>query len=483
MYRTILLLACVLLLSVITPMQAQTVSQEEARTIADNWIQIVIDSKGNWGKSNEASVHSVHEFQFRNRTIGYHCEVYPQGFVIVSLRKELSPVKAYSSLQNLNRESEQGMPLIIKSRMLQIIEHIESRLGLLRNADGGSIAELSRTDYESLWNFIEQYQSGMQIQPLDYTEDYQEGDFLLTSFWHQFDPYNNDCPDLGCTSTANGRALVGCVATAGAQIMKYWAWPPDGEASAPYTDAYDWVNMPDEATVFSSDDEQAAVAELCSEVGEAVGMNYGCDGSGAVTANMVSVYEDHFRYDNSCDVVYYRIDYTDQEWWDMLKGQINMNRPTQYRIDGHSIVCDGWQELTGGLWQYHINYGWQDKGFTTWYDFDDIFNTSVDSEYVVLNIVPEPALGPSLSGVYEKTSYGYRYFDRDASGSAVEFRAGQMLQARPGRIITGTWNGYVKIHGSATDETRLFTNGDPSKGMKVKEGSIQLTDMGSIRIY
>ena len=94
----------------------------------------------------------------------------------------------------------------------------------------------------------------------------------LTSHWHQDSPYNNDCPDLGCTTTSNGRSVVGCVATAGAQIMYYWAWPPYGEGS-PYSDTYDWPNMRDSVTTSSPAAQQAAVAELSHEVGLAVGMS------------------------------------------------------------------------------------------------------------------------------------------------------------------------------------------------------------------
>ena len=62
-----------------------------------------------------------------------------------------------------------------------------------------------------------------------YKPVYTEGDVLLTSHWSQGHPYNSTCPGPwaldDCTAV---RCSVGCVATAGAQIMRYWNWPPSG---------------------------------------------------------------------------------------------------------------------------------------------------------------------------------------------------------------------------------------------------------------
>ena len=44
-------------------------------------------------------------------------------------------------------------------------------------------------------------------------------DPLVTAHWHQSGPYNNLCPFLKGTTN---RAVTGCVATAGAQIIYYY---------------------------------------------------------------------------------------------------------------------------------------------------------------------------------------------------------------------------------------------------------------------
>ena len=53
---------------------------------------------------------------------------------------------------------------------------------------------------------------------------------MIHSTWGQGAPYNSDCP------IHNGqRSLVGCAATAMAQVMRYHQWPSQGKGSYSYT--------------------------------------------------------------------------------------------------------------------------------------------------------------------------------------------------------------------------------------------------------
>jgi hypothetical protein len=60
----------------------------------------------------------------------------------------------------------------------------------------------------------------------------------LTCRWHQDSPYNDDCPNL--TPGQDERTKVCCAATAMAQIMYYWKWPPAGTGSVPTPAPYDF---------------------------------------------------------------------------------------------------------------------------------------------------------------------------------------------------------------------------------------------------
>lgn len=459
---------------------AKVVSKNEALQAANNWITLIINKKGDWGGSDTAVVEDIRELKRMGKTIGYFSEVSPRGFIIVSLRKELAPIKAYSSENDLDPDVNKGMANLIKEKMAQIINEIEQRLGPLDTIRSRDLRNILEINYSSAWDELigsrgektpEVFQSDVGLL------NYQEGDILLTSSWHQSAPYNDQTP-AGATCA---HTLVGCVATAGAQIMRHWNWPPYGVGTT-YNDTYDWPNMLDRATTASSAAERAAVAELNHEVGVAVGMNYGCDASGAYTYDMEGVYENQYRYSTAA-VRRNRNDYTATGWFDRLKLQFNANRPVQYRLVGHSIVGDGWQEIGATpTRQYHMNYGWDD-GHNTWWTLDALYLGGIDEEYIIENIYPAQATGSWISGTYAKQSFPYRYFDRDATGYSATFESGQYLQFLPDITVTNTsaTGGSFRFEGSGTLNTRLFTRGDTSTGVRIYNGAMKVNQNGSIK--
>ncbi len=278
--------------------------------------------------------------------------------------------------------------------------------------------------------------------------------------------------------------------------MRYWGWPPYGVGS-PYNDNYDWANMPDTVTASSPQAQIDAVAELSYEVGIAAGTNY-CDGtgcqSGAFHDDMRDAYRDHFRYCTSVNIVF-RNDFSAVEWFNRMKSDLNVNRPLQYGIPGHSIVVDGWQEIgSPPLRQYHMNYGWAGwvpsdpewAGYTnsnTWYNLDELPGSDLDVEDMIEDIYPAPLLWGSLSGTYVRVAFPYRYFDRDTTGSSATFESGQNLQFLPDITVTctSTTGGSIRFEGSSSLHTWLFTRGDRSQGVRIYNGTIKLNQHGSIK--
>ena len=92
-----ILLASFAALAPVSRVRAELVTKEAARTVANNWINTIIQKKGSWGDANSAFVEEIKEFKRDERLLGYFCRVWPKGYLIVSLRKELAPVKAYSA--------------------------------------------------------------------------------------------------------------------------------------------------------------------------------------------------------------------------------------------------------------------------------------------------------------------------------------------------------------------------------------------------
>lgn len=476
--------------------QAERAKMDEALRVANNWITLIIQQTGDWGGYQTAVVKDIQEFKRKEHVIGYFCQVDPTGFIVVSLHKELAPVKAYSTNTTLNPASEEALADLIKGKMEGILDALEEQMstpGLLKSRQNQEPENIFEINYREIWEKLEAngVTSGMQLKSGTLRGNYQGGQILLTSHWGQDFPYNDDCPWKNCSRNPNGRTLVGCVATAGAQVMRYWNWPPYRGNS---NDIYDWPNMPDILTGSSPQVQIDAVAKLSYEVGVDAGMDYGCEGSGACFSgcwgsDLRDTFSDNFRYSDA-DVVHRSWFFSAAEkWFNFLKGELNLNRPIPYRIPGHVVVADGWQEIDG-IRQYHINYGWQsvgncEDGCDTWYTLDAIYHGDPEEERVIVSLYPATSLGSSIAGTYARASFPYRYFAQDATGSSATFLPGQYLQFLPGITVRGISDGgeCIKIEGTGGNNARLFTRGDDSKGVRIYDGAVTLRHNGGIRFY
>ncbi|CAK9855580.1 unnamed protein product [Sphagnum jensenii] len=118
---------------------------------------------------------------------------------------------------------------------------------------------------------------------------------LCQTQWNQQPYYNALCPPAALPSTSNSKAVTGCVATAMAQIMKYWNYPAQGTGSHSYDDNgqypysvnygtlsadftrhLNWSAMPNTVSTNNS-----PVDSLMYELGVAVDMDYDSTGSGS----------------------------------------------------------------------------------------------------------------------------------------------------------------------------------------------------------
>ncbi len=201
------------------------------------------------------------------------------------------------------------------------------------------------------------------------TEGVTSVDPLVTVIWGQ-DPFVNDKCPYDVKEAKN--CVTGCPATAMAQIMKYSNHPVQGTGFHSYqhpdygtlsvnygNTTYDWANMPNDVTTAND-----AVATLMSHCGIACNMQYSPNSSGAFIledsptpeANSQYAYKTYFGYDPSIQGKY-RSDYSDQDWINLLKVELDAKRPMQYAGfggGGHTFVCDGYDDND----MFHMNWGW-----------------------------------------------------------------------------------------------------------------------------
>ncbi len=383
--------------------RAETASADEMTQVCENWLTFMVEQSGDWAGVQNPTISDVRDIVVNDTLVGRFYSIQPTGYVVVPVLKELAPVKAYSDENSLDIDEADGFALLLR-------QVLQSRTQLYVEIYG-SLDAAQPDGEQPLYDYVNRQKWDMfAVSPKDFNAaadkdlmaPMSEVGPLLTSTWHQGYPYNALCP-MG----DGGRCVVGCVATAAAQIMYYHKWPPAGDGSYSYYWSGDnscggstpgQTLTADFSDPYVYDNSVEAVSEISYEMGVAFRMDYGRCGSGAYTMDGAYVFPAYFRYDTSAEAVY-RSDYNAVTWFSVIKDNINRGLPLLYRIYSHAIVCDGWR-VSGGLNQYHFNYGWGGSN-NAWYTVDNLYcpwsgcNPMVEA--MVINIIPLSAR-PWLEG-------------------------------------------------------------------------------------
>ena len=299
-----------------------------------------------------------------------------KGFVIIAADDCVTPILAYSYDNNFAAEN---LPPNLKEWLDGYAEQIQIAIEMRVTATG----EI-RTDWESLRRGKNlPIRTDRRVFP------------LITTTWDQHPLYNESCPYSNYYSQLT---LTGCVATAMAQIMKYWEYPLQGTGEHTYThtayiddlgryhDAmgelsanfgntiYDWENMPIALSSSSTSIQINAIAELMYHCGVSVEMDYGVSGVGGSGAQILSY--NGYQYFEYCSENAFKTffdykstlhgelknNYNDSQWISILKNDLDNARPILYAgygtNGGHAFVCDGYDNNN----RFHFNWGWSGNG-------------------------------------------------------------------------------------------------------------------------
>ena len=290
-----------------------------------------------------------------NQTVYYYIFNADNGFVIVAGDDQATPILGYS---DEGQFSTNNMPV----HFSQWLNGYTGQIQYIIENNIAASSEIS-TKWTNLIN---------NISPNAPQQTNSGGATLLTTNWDQLPYYNDKCP---YDSSAKRHTVTGCVATAMAQVMKFWNYPATGIGFHSYNDpsygkqsasfggtTYQWTSMPN--TINSAN---AAIATLMYQCGVSVNMTYGPGESDAYVLSAQSPQKNcaeyalktYFCYDRSLHGIL-RSDYhTDAVWIDTIEAEINAGRPVIYtgtgNGGGHCFVCDGYRSSDNYL---HFNWGW-----------------------------------------------------------------------------------------------------------------------------
>ena len=366
---------------------AAHVDLNAARSTASNYLRLQAASTGSLRapaladlKLAHAEVSSVDH----GANVYYAFNIEGGGFIIVAGEDRASQVLGYSDQGKLDFNN---LPSNFKALMAGYKEQIEY---LQAHPELEVTPTLRATD-------------GTGIEP------------LIKTNWGQEEPYDWQCPVY-----QGEYCVVGCVATAMAQVMYYWQYPTTcsgvnsyycydiGQtlAALPETSFnyalmlpsychWDWDNHVLVQDTYTNDQAQE-VAKLSRYCGQAVRMGYSPEGSGAYTSDQLSAMK-NFGYSSTArDVMrdgWWSTNYTTEQWEAMIREELDKRQPILYSAldpsaGGHAFICDGYN--SAGL--FHFNFGWYGT-CDGWYVSTALNMTHRDGEYLRFNSSHEMLLG------------------------------------------------------------------------------------------
>lgn len=319
-----------------------------------------------------------------------------------------------------------------------------------------------------------------------YNDGYIPGTFLLKTTWHQIDLYAMKTPlkkPWGFRWNPNNHWRLGCWSTAIGQIINYYhQLQSSGEVHYECPEIFDrygnkvlidnnlsehvynWSNMPNRLTIFSTSREIDSVSTFLYDVATVIQKNFGTyyyvleEGS-----EMVSTLLQHFDKLNS-----------DSEWAVNppiidIQNEIDNFHPCMLYMEnkdgtsGHAVVIDGYK-WEGNNFIVHLNFGWGGAS-NNWYDYDqpiDKFDSNlrgimfIRGDFGIAAYTNGPYLGKVNkdiqfygSALGGKPSYSWHWDFGDSTTSNLQNPTHQYL-SRGRYTATLTVTDY---YGDASDDT------------------------------
>lgn len=234
---------------------------------------------------------------------------------------------------------------------------------------------------------------------------------MINTLWGQGQYYNELCPK---------KCPTGCVATAMAQIMKYYEYPEHGtgyysymsrsrrfNCSYDFSQTYDWDNVLNSYSFHVSQNaSDLAVANIMYACGVSVSMDYDTNGSGAYAPDIPYALSAYFRYNPNVRALN-RVYYQPNEWYEFIYDELRNGSPVlycgaDYSEGGHAFIIDGCDSSNG---KFHVNWGW-DGNYDGLYELD-----ALDPSRYRFSSYQEMINGftPHLSGSRENIFYSEKF--------------------------------------------------------------------------
>lgn len=382
-----------------------------------------------------------------------------------------------------------------------IVSADDNTRDVLAYSDEGTFSDQVPDNVQFLLDYMaERIERASQAgQPMAASASYTPVAPLLDGIqWDQDAPYNNKCP----IDVKGNQSVTGCVATAMAQIMRYWSWPTKGTGSHSYTTknvsgtlsanfgatTYDWANMPKTTSGYTTSAQKNAVATLMYHAGVSVEMAYTGTGSSAFSSDVPSALVDYFGYKNTLQYVCtYENEESSSTTASKMRADLAKGHPVYVSgtgasaTTGHAFVFEGYD--ANGL--FYVNWGWSGY-YNGYYAIDNLApggsgiggnsdSYSYNLEYIT-GIEPNGSVTPptpSAPTIISGLQYGEAFYTesegdplwyvdlyKNKNGSTITNPEVYLIfYAKSKTVISGTYNMLMLEYTTAAGETNTCYNG------------------------
>ena len=363
----VLLIAASLIILSADLASAKPIQQKQAQQAAAGWLKNNPKPMGRDISANTKQSATLTDDQ--GQTLCYVINLEPEGFVIVSPDDQIEPIIAFSSTGSYQGGQDSTLTAMLKKDMPQRLENID--LAPARHK------QKKAKKWNNLLSSQQTYENdSLDIQALSASsiDDIRVEPFLTTE-WSQSDVLSDYCYNY---YTPNNY-VCGCVATAMAQLMRYYSFPTSGIGVSSYTitvdgtsqsastrggngsgGAYSWSDMPEVPASGLTTTQRQAIGALCYDAAVSVRMSFTSTSSGASLYYTDQRFTDLFDYSNSIYGKGFSV-YGDAQLWAMINSNLDAKMPVILGISrsggGHAVIADGYGYNSSTPY-HHINMGW-----------------------------------------------------------------------------------------------------------------------------
>jgi hypothetical protein len=375
------------------PATAASVTSKQAAAVVTGWLSV---DRTSLGETLGGSVQRVDTFNdLAGNALYYVVYLEPSGLVIVAADDLVEPIVGFASAGQFDPSNANPLGALVSN-------DLSARVAYAQQA-GSAPSDTNALRAQAKWQRLDPPDGGPVItsKALTTVSDVRIAPLTQTTWSQQTaaDVGTAACYNYYTPPSVNGSMAnypAGCVATAMAQLMRYYQFPSTGVGTAGFTiysdgspltyylrggdgvgGLYVWSNMPLVPPAIPTTVQCQAIGGLVADAGATVNMQYTSGGSSSSLLDAKTALTGTFHFSNAI-----RGWNNNSEIGAGLVGMINPNLDARCPVllgiegssGGHAVVADGYGYSASTLY-HHLNLGWSGAS-SVWYSLPLIDTSS-----------------------------------------------------------------------------------------------------------